>query len=252
MAERYDHLLCLLPFEPPYFEAEGLASSYIGHEIAWWWKSSQGDGPAFRARHTIPENAPLLAVFPGSRQGEIKRLWPIFKKAIEQMHASIPSLAVAIQVPASILPILEKNLAGWSIPHTLLPNNSDKKGLFAASTAALSKSGTIGLECALAGLAGIIAYRANPISAYLLRRMIRIPYVSLANILAGKMIVPEFLQQDCTPEKLSNALAPLLTDPAKRQEQQQELSRIANLLGAADNTSPSDKAAAILLDLLPA
>ena len=251
VAERYDYLLCLLPFEPPYFEAEKLPTSYIGHEIAWWWKS-RGDGAAFRTEHNITSDAPLLAVFPGSRPGEIKRLWPVFKQTIERLAHDIPTLEVVVQVPESLLESMRARTNGWSVRAHILPNTREKKGLFAAATAALAKSGTIGLECALAGLPSIVAYKANPLSVYLLRRMIKVPYVNLANILAGKMIVPELLQENCTPEKLEAALTPLLTSADARHAQQQELTRIADMLGASDNQSPSDKAADILLKLLDA
>lgn len=249
VAERYDHLLCLLPFEPPYFLKENLPTSYIGHEIAWWWKS-RGDGAAFRARHQIAAETPLLAVFPGSRNGELKRLWPIFSQAIEKLKTTIPALEVVIQVPESLVGNMTEKTRGWSVRAHVLANTEDKKGLFAAATAALAKSGTIGLECALAGLAGVIAYRANPLSVYLLRRMIKVPYVNLANILAGKMVVPELLQENCTPKKLAAALTPLLNDTKVRSAQQQELLRISEMLGTADSISPSEKAADIVLDML--
>ena len=249
VAERYDHLLCLLPFEPPYFEKEGLATSYIGHEIAWWWKD-RGDGAAFRAQHGIAADTPLLAVFPGSRNGEISRLWPTFKKTIERLKQDIPALEVVIQVPEGVLQIMRKRTSQWHVKAHLIPNTQDKKALFAAATAALAKSGTIGLECALAGLPSITTYKANPLSVYMLRRMIRVPYVNLANILAGKMVVPELLQEDCTPAKLSAALKPLLTDAAARRDQQEDLIRIAEMLGTADSRSPSEKAADIIVGYL--
>lgn len=249
VAERYDHLLCLLPFEPPYFEAEKLPTSYIGHEIAWWWRE-RGNGPAFRLSHHIAEDVPLLAVFPGSRRGEIKRLWPVFSVAIEKLKADIPALEVVIQVPESLLASMREKTAGWHVKAHVIANTEDKKNLFAAATAALAKSGTIGLECALAGLASVVAYRANALSVFMLRRMIKVPYVNLANILAGKMVVPELLQEDCTPEKLYAGLKPLLTDARARANQQNELHRIATMLGAEDSISPSEKAADIVLDLV--
>lgn len=249
VAERYDHLLCLLPFEPPYFEKENLPTTYIGHEIAWWWKS-RGDGHAFRNNHTIPDNSPLLAVFPGSRNGEIKRLWPTFREAIERLQNEVNDLHVVIQVPDALMPLMRMKVHDWKVPAKVISNMEDKKGLFSAATAALAKSGTIGLECALAGLASIVAYKANPVSVWMLRRMIKVPYVNLANILAGKMVVPELLQENCTPEKLAAALKPLLTDANARVAQQQELTRIADMLGASEPASPSDKAADIVLGIL--
>ena len=251
VAERYDHLLCLLPFEPPYFTAENLPTSFIGHEIAWWWKSrSRGDSNSFYKAFQLDSTAPLLAVFPGSRKGEIDRLWPSFRGAIEKLRVNIPNLQVAIQVPEVLLPRMQAETKNWSVAPLLISNADHKEDLFFAATAALAKSGTIGLECALAGLPSIIAYKANALSAFLLRRMIKVKYVNLANILADKMVIPELIQENCTPEKMVEALQPLLTSDAARNAQRVELTRIAEQLGTADAQSPSEKAADILLDLV--
>jgi len=249
MAERFDFLLCLLPFEPPYFDAVKLPNRFIGHEIAWWWKS-RGDGSAFRKKHNIASDAPLLAVFPGSRNGEIKRLWPVFKQSIEQLATKIPNLNVVIQVPPSMMERMRAAVDGWHIKPLLINNSEDKRGLFAAATAAIAKSGTIGLECALAGLPSIVAYNANPITAYLVRRMIRVKYVNLANLLAEKMIIPELIQEDCNADAIAKAMLPLLTNEHARDVQRRELAHVANLLGVNDAKSPSEKAADVVLGML--
>lgn len=249
MAERFDYLLCLLPFEPPYFDAVHLPNRFIGHEIAWWWKT-RGDGAAFRTKHGIMDNAPLLAVFPGSRTGEINRLWPIFKAAIAQLHTSIHGLRVVIQVTPNLIARMKHETAGWEIAPIIIANTEDKKDLFAAATAAIAKSGTIGLECALAGLPSIVAYRTNPLSAFLLRRMLTIRYANLANLLADRMIIPELLQENCTAEKIAASVFPLLTDETARAAQRTQLSAIASKLGVDDAQSPSEKAADIVLGLL--
>lgn len=249
MKERFDFLLCLLPFESPYFDAVKLPNRFIGHEIAWWWKT-RGDGPRFRQKYAIAADAPLLAVFPGSRNGEINRLWPIFKASISQLHAAIPGLRVVIQVTPNLIERMRRETSGWEIAPVIIPNTDDKKDLFAAATAAIAKSGTIGLECALAGLPSIIAYRANRLSAYLLRRMIKIRFANLANLMADRMIIPELLQEDCTPEKITAAMLPLLTDAAARQRQCADLADVAAKLGVNDAQSPSEKAAEIVLGFL--
>lgn len=249
VAERYDHLLCLLPFEPPYFEKENLPTTYIGHEIAWWWKS-KGNGPAFRARHGIAEDAPILALFPGSRVGELKRLLPSFGAAIALLKQRIPDLQVVAQLPESLIPQLSAATAHWPVEITMLSSKVDKRDLFAAATAALAKSGTIGLECALAGLPSITAYKANPLSVWLLRKMITTKYVNLANVISGREVIPELLQENCTPEKLADALEPLLIEQAARDEQADSLLEIARQLGAEDAQSPSDKAAHVVLGML--
>ncbi len=248
MKANFDALLVLLPFEPPYFTAVGLETHFVGHEIAWWWKT-RGDGAAFRTKHHLGD-APLLAVFPGSRQGEINRLWPMFKQSIEQLKATIPTLQVAIQVPANLIERMQRETTGWAVPCLILPNTEDKKDLFAAATAAIAKSGTIGLECALAGLPSIIAYRASALTAYMVRRMIRIKYANLANILLDRMAIPELIQEDCTTARIVAEVTPLLTSATAREAQQRDLTHIAAMLGVNDAQSPSEKAAEIITRFL--
>jgi lipid-A-disaccharide synthase len=249
MAERFDMLLCLLPFEPPYFKKENLPTNFVGHEIAWWWKS-RGNAAVFRTKHSIASDAPLLAVFPGSRNGEINRLWPVFKHAIEQLHAQLPDMRVVIQVTTAMMDRMRSETAGWKISPIIIANTEDKKDLFAASTAAIAKSGTIGLECALAGLPSIIAYRAAALTAYLVRRMVTVRFVNLANILAQRLIIPELIQEDCTADKISAAVLPLLTQSTTRDTQRADLTSIAAMLGVNDAQSPSEKAAGSILALL--
>ena len=174
------------------------------------------------------------------------------KSALEAVRAAcvIPALEVVIQVPQDLLARMEAETAHWPVNARVISNTGEKKDLFAAATAALAKSGTIGLECALAGLPSVTAYKANWLSVFLLRRMITVAYVNLANILAGRMVIPELIQENCTAEKLASALAPLLADPSARAAQVAELTRISEMLGSADAESPSDKAADILLGML--
>lgn len=245
-AALFDQLLCLLPFEPPYFDKVGLKADYIGHEIAWYWRE-RGDGVAFRQRHGIAANTPLLALFPGSRRGELKRMLPLFRATVEQLQATIPNLELLLLAPEYLRQKLQDETRNWPTKTHLVVNNDEKRDLFAAATAGLAKSGTIGLECALAGLPSVTTYTANPISVAIFRRIVKIKWFNLANILAGRMIIPELMQEDATPEKLHAALLPLLTSETARDNQKRELSQIAALLGAQESQSPSDKAAAIIL-----
>lgn len=248
-ARLYDLMLCLLPFEPPYFEAEKLPTEFVGHEVAWWWKS-RGDGDAFRVKHHIAKDTPILAVFPGSRNGEIKRLWPIFRAAIEQLHVVIPEMKVVIQVQPSLMERMQAETKGCASNPLIIPNTEDKKDLFAASTAAIAKSGTIGLECVLAGLPSIVAYRASGLSAYLIRRMIKVRFVNLGNILVDSLIVPELIQENCTPGNIVKEILPLLNDPEARTAQVVGLTDIAHKLAIDDPESPSEKAADVILGML--
>lgn len=245
MKANFDRLLVLLPFEPPYFTAVGLETNFVGHEIAWWWKT-KGDGSAFRQKHSLG-NAPLLAIFPGSREGEINRMWPMFAEAIRRLHAQIPALQLVIQVPSALVPHIEQAVHILPLPCLVLSNQEDKKDLFAAATAAIAKSGTIALECALAGLPSVTIYRANALTAALVRRMIKVKYANLANILMDRMVIPELIQEQCTAEEISKAVLPLLTNAAARNTQIAALNEVAAKLGTNEAHSPSEKAAAIIL-----
>lgn len=249
VAKIMDCQLTILPFEPPYFTKEGMRAEFVGHEIAWWWKE-KGDGAAFRKRYRIAPETPLLAVFPGSRLGEINRLLPIYRDAVHLLHKQIPALEIALQVPPALATEAIRLTADWTVPHFVVSDPAEKKDLFAGVTAALAKSGTIGLECALAGLPSITTYKANAITAAFVRRLLKTPFVNLANVLLGREIIPELLQENCTPQNIAQALTPLLTDAHARDVQQQFLRVIPAMLGADESVSPSYKAASIILEYL--
>ena len=153
-ARLFDGLFCLLPFEPPYFEPVKLPAHFIGHEIAWYWRE-KGDGTGFRAQHGIGPETPLLAIFPGSRRSELKRLLPLFRETVLALLGQIVDLELLVMVPDHLRAYLSDELATWPIKAHLIPNSDGKKDFFAAATAALAKSGTVALECALAGLPSV-------------------------------------------------------------------------------------------------
>lgn len=254
IASLYDALLCLLPFEPPYFEKEGLRTHFVGHQIAWEWRQ-KGDGAAFRARHGIAADTKLLALFPGSRTGELKRMLPIYAATVVALQTQVHGLELLVQVPPHILSLVEKELQSWPITSHLFSSAVEKKDFFAAADVALAKSGTIGLECALAGLPSVVTYRANPVTAAILQRILRTKYVNIANILLNLPpmqrgeVIPELLQEKCNPRALSEALAVLLTDAPARNAQRTALADVAAMLGATDSRSPSAKAAEVVMGM---
>lgn len=242
----FDALFCLLPFEPPYFDKVGLPAHFVGHEIAWYWRH-KGDGATFRAQHGIAADTPLLAMFPGSRRTELRYMLPLFKQTVAQLKTAIPNLELLVMAPDYLKEQVGQEVAGWHMRTHLIPSTANKKDFFAAATAALAKSGTVALECALAGLPSVTSYRANPISVAIFRRIVKIRYFNLANILLDRMVIPELMQENATPENLCNALTPLLRGGPEREAQQQGLADVAAMLGATDTQSPSDKIAALVL-----
>lgn len=249
-ARLFDHLLALLPFEPPYFERAGLACTYIGHPVVETG-AGKGDGPAFRARHQIAAGAKLLAVLPGSRRSEVARLLGDFGAALARLAPRHPDLTAVVPTVPQVAGEVEAAAAGWPVRTIVVRGDAEKYNAFAAADAALAASGTVALELALARVPSVVAYRIHPLTHLLYRRLIRVRFVNLVNLLADRAIVPELLQADCTPGKLAGAVDTMLTDPAMRAKQINDLSDIARWLGEGE-VAPSRRAAHTILSVIGA
>ena len=245
VAKFLDHLLALLPFEPPYFTREGLGCTFVGHSIVESG-AAHGDAARFYAAHNIPDDAVLLTLLPGSRVGEITRLMPVFGEVVRQLHAVCPTLQAVLPTVPNLRDRLCGMVADWPVPVTLIEGDADKYDAFAASRAALACSGTVALELALAKLPAVVAYKASPLSFAIARRFLKIKYASLVNLMHDKMVVPECIQEDCTPEKIVPLLRGLLTDDLVRQRQLDGLGDVAGWLGQGQFV-PSEQAAKTVL-----
>lgn len=243
IAKFLDHLLVILPFEPPYFTRHGLETTFVGHPIV---ENPAGDGAAFRARHGIPADAPLLAVLPGSRRGEIDRLLPPFAEAVARLARRHPGLRVALPAVDSLRDRISEAVANWPVPVTLCDGANEKADLFAAADLALSAAGTAVLELVLAGVPTVAAYKVNAVSYRIARQLVSLTRYTLPNILLEAEIVPELIQADCTADRLETALESLLSDPAARARQVEAGVRLKEMLGGND-TAPSRRIADKLL-----
>ncbi|MEE8188210.1 MAG: lipid-A-disaccharide synthase [Kiloniellales bacterium] len=248
MARYLDHLLTLLPFEPPYFEKHGLPATFVGHP-AVEAAGQPADADLFRREHGIAESAPLLCVLPGSRAGEVRRLEPVFAGALGLLRKGFPELRVLVPTVPGVAGQVEAAAAGWPVPAVVLAGAEEKRAAFAAATAALAASGTVAVELAVAGLPAVIAYKVAPLTAFIGRRVIKLPCVSLPNLLLGRMVQPELLQENCTPQKLADALGHLLSDPDARRVQIEACGQIVGLLSPGGEL-PSRRAARTLLGLI--
>jgi lipid-A-disaccharide synthase len=253
IARRVDRLLCLLPFEPPLFEAAGMDARFVGHPVIEAG-AGEGDAARFAARHGIAAGETPVLVMPGSRAGEIGRLLPVFGAALARVAASRPGLRPVIPLAPAVAGAVAEAVRGWPGRPILLPDAAEKPDAYAAVRAAggvgLIKSGTSSLEVAAGGVPMIVAYRVNPITAAIVRHMARVRFASLVNLLADDAIIPEFIQERCTADALAGALAALLSDPAARAAQAARFAtQLARLRPAAG--TPSEAAAAAVLELLP-
>ncbi|HEX7966701.1 MAG TPA: lipid-A-disaccharide synthase [Stellaceae bacterium] len=241
MARWYDHLLVLLPFEPPYFTAVGLACSYVGHPVVESG-ADRGDGAAFRRRHGIPPDGMLLAVLLGSRRGEVARLLPPFAGAVAWLAQRHPGLRVVVPTTATVAEAVSEAVRSWPVPAIVVRGETEKYDAFAASDAALAASGTVALELAMARLPAVVAYRVSGLTAWLVGRMVKVKYMHLLNLILDHAVVPELRQQDVNPERLGREIERLLTDPAAREEQVAQCQEALQRLGLGE-LSPSRRAA---------
>ena len=251
LAGRIDHLLALLPFEPAFFSDYDLPCDFVGHPVIEGVAEAPGDGAAFRRARGIAAEAKVLAMLPGSRVGEASRLLPIFAQVAGLLQAQQPGLEIVLPTVEQVAATVTEAVRPWSVPTHIVKDGDARADAFAAADAALAASGTVSLELALRGIPAVVAYRTNPISAALVRRMLTIPHVALPNILADRQVMPEFLQENCQAEPIAAALGRLLDDPARRAAQEAELAHIAEMLGRG-GTAPSLRAADAILRVVEA
>jgi lipid-A-disaccharide synthase len=240
----WDRLLCLLPFEPAFFARHNLPATFVGHPVLESGCDT-GDAERFRARHNLPPDARVLIVMPGSRRGEVTRHLPVLQATLQRLRDPIVPV---VPLVGPVADMVEAATATWTPRPVLVTDTTDKHDAFAAATAALTKSGTSTLELALAGVPMVVTYRANPITIWLVRRLQRVPYASILNILAGREIIPELLQEHATPEKLAAALETIMTPDGAARQRTACAEQLALL--RPPNGLPSDAAAAAVLDLI--
>ena len=214
----WDELLCLLPFEEAYFARHNLKARFVGHPVLQSGADG-GNAARFRLRHAIPQAAPILILMPGSRRSEAPRLLPVFGRTLALLRAEQPDLIPVIPAAHAMADLVKSATATWPIQPIVVTDLDDKHDAYAAAAAALTKSGTSTLELALAGVPMAVTYRVNPISAAIARRLIRVPHVAMVNLLAGRQIVPELLQEDCNPATLCSTVLSLIRNPAAAQTQ---------------------------------
>jgi lipid-A-disaccharide synthase len=236
----WDQLLCLLPFEPAFFARHGVPATFVGHPVLESG-ADRGDAARFRATHGIDAAARVMTIMPGSRRTEVTRLLPILGAALHRL----PDVAPVVPVAEAV----RQATRSWSPRPILVTETQDKYDAFAASAAALTKSGTSTLELAMAGVPMVVAYRVNPLSAAIARRLVTVKYASLINLLAGREAVPELIQQACTPDRLAAEMRTLLNDPAAVAAQRAACREALAMLRPPAG-SPSAAAAAAVLGLL--
>lgn len=247
----WDELLCLLPFEEKFFGQHGLKTRFVGHPVLQSG-AQNGNAERFRKQHGLSETARILVLMPGSRRSEAPRLLPVFGRMLALLRQRMPDVVPVIPVSPVVAHTVAKETARWPVKPLIVTDLHTKHDAFAAAGAALTKSGTSTLELALAGVPMAVTYRVNPITAFMARRLIRVPYVAMVNLLAGREVVPELLQERCTPEILAQEVQTLFENPNAAAQQKAAFKTILAGLQGPNGTLPADAAACAVLEVLRA
>ncbi|TCU77027.1 lipid-A-disaccharide synthase [Bradyrhizobium sp. R2.2-H] len=239
-----DHVLGLLPFEPEeYRKLGGPPCSYVGHPLIEQLSSLRPNAEEQKRRAGTP---PVLLVLPGSRRSEIRHHLDVFGATFDRLQAQGRTFELMLPTMPHLEATIREGVANWPVKPEIVIGENEKRAAFRIAHAALAKSGTVTLELALSGIPMVTAYRVGAIEAFILRRAIRVSSVILANLVIGKDVIPEYLQEDCTPEKLAPALRDLLTESPLRRQQVEAFARLDQIMSTG-NTSPSVLAADIVL-----
>jgi len=246
MRRYVDHVLALLPFEPEaHARLGGPPCTYVGHPLAEQVAKLRPNADEARRRAADP---PRLLVLPGSRSGEIARHLDLFGATMARCVDAIGPVEAVLPTLPHLAARIEAATATWPVKPKLVVETDEKWQAFRTARAALAASGTVTLELALAGIPTVVAYRVSRIEAAIVRPLLRVPSIVLANLVLGDNVMPEILQGDATPERLANELAQVVTDTPKRRRQMDGLARIDRVMdiGAAQ---PSVRAAEVILDV---
>jgi lipid-A-disaccharide synthase len=239
-----DHVLGLLPFEPEeYRKLGGPPCSYVGHPLIEQLSSLRPSAEEQARRDAEP---PVLLVLPGSRRSEIRHHLELFGATLGRLQAEGHAFELMLPTMPHLEATVREGIASWPVRPRIVVGESEKRAIFRIAHAALAKSGTVTLELALSAIPMVTAYRVGAIEAFILRRAVRVSSVILANLVIGEDVIPEYLQEDCTPEKLAPALAEVLTDTPLRKRQVEAFARLDAIMSTG-NKSPSVLAADVVL-----
>lgn len=197
---------CILPFESPLLQQHGIDATFVGHPLLDRALSLPSQAEA-RLQLALPTTGELLAVFPGSRKSELKFHLPDFMATARELQRRRPSLQVVVATPP-----------GVTIPEAVCPfpqRTGESFAVLRAATAGLLKSGTTTLEAAVVGLPHVVAYRTSPITYAIAKRIVTIPRIGLVNVVAGREVSKEFVQDALNPRDMADALEPLLTETSE-------------------------------------
>jgi lipid-A-disaccharide synthase len=249
LAAAVDHLLATQPMDAPFYAPHGLPVTFVGNP-ALAKDFSAADPARLRAAIKAAPDDQILLVLPGSRPAEIKNVMSAFEEAVNLLKAERPHLQVVVPVASTVAEAVRGRVAGWPHRAHIIEDEQLKDDAFVAATVALACSGTVTTELALAGAPMVVGYKIGALTYFILKRLIRTPWITLFNIAAGRFVAPEFVQDQCTGENLARAVAERLDDPTLRARQFEEQDEALAKMGRG-GPDPSEAAAEAVIKALP-
>ncbi len=239
-----DHVLALLPFEPEaHRRLGGPPCTYVGHPLIEQIDALRPNADEQARRETKP---PVLLVLPGSRRSEIRHHMATFGATLDLLQKQGTQFELILPTMPHLVEVIAEALKAWPVQPRIVVGETEKRAAFRIAHAAFAKSGTVTLELALSGVPMVTAYKAGSVEAWIIRRRITSSSVILANLVIGENVIPEFIQEDCTPEKLAASLQEVLADTPMRRRQVEALARLDGIM-ATGEASPSVGAANVVL-----
>jgi len=240
MRRTVDRLLCIFPFEEPFFREHGIPVTYIGHPLSRLVRPSIGREEFFR-KHGLAEDRPLVALLPGSRQAEAARHMPALEAAAAEIARRRP---VNLVLGRAGLSDFRERIPGGAIQVI----EGETWDLLAHATLALAASGTVTVEAALLGTPMVTFYKVTALSWFAGRFLVNVPFYSMVNLIAGRAVIPELMQNEMTGERLAAEALRLLDSPAAREEMQRQLEAVSRALAGPED--PIERAAGIVDEIL--
>ncbi len=249
MYKYIDLLLTLFPYEPKYFTPYNLQAEFVGHPVI---ESPvvHANAEEFRKKYNIDSKKRIVTVLPGSRKTEVSKLLPTFLETIKKLKAEEKDLFFVIPTVKTVAKQVKEMVKQSGEKILIVETQNDRYGAFRASSTAIAASGTVALELAICDVPHIIAYKVSPLTALLAKKFLKIQFVNLSNILLGREIVPELLQERCVPASICSYIKPFLNKEGEWYDRQMEgFKKVREILGQGEHT-PSENAAEIIWNLI--
>ena len=257
MARHVDHVLALLPFEPPYMTAAGMSCDFVGHPIVAERQPTGDETAAFAQEQGIDPNRPVVCLLPGSRRGELSRMGPIHSEVARRIAMQVEGVQFVLPAASAVVGQVKAMVDGGEVAASVLDprgqgvaqNEHRKRMVFTLSDAALATSGTVALELAAARCPMVVGYKANYLTTRMVKKLAQIDTANLINIVTQTREIPEFLFESCTAELIAPALLALLKDRQVAEGQKKACAQTMRALGLGGE-DPGVRAARSVLGFL--